>query len=150
MSVPMINIDQLHREREDRITRKKMVYDKILEKCHHRILTAAKNDSSCFCFYIVPSFIYGMPLYNLNTCIMYLVNCLTKNGFDVKYTHPNLIYISWYNKKNPKAIKYKPNKPIGEEKTFKKIDEYKPSGNFIYDEESVNLLSNKAFKLLED
>ena len=65
-------------------------------------------------------------------------------------SHRVLIYISWYNKKNPKAIKYKPNKPIGEEKTFKKIDEYKPSGNFIYDEESVNLLSNKAFKLLED
>lgn len=150
MSVPMINIDQLHREREERISRKKMVYDKILEKCHQRILSASKNDSSCFCFYIVPSFIYGMPLYNLSTCIMYLVNCLSKNGFDVKYTHPNLVYISWYNKKNPKKIEYKSKESIVKPNTYKKIDEYKPSGSFIYDEESVNLLSNKAFKLIDE
>jgi hypothetical protein len=146
--IPMINIDQLHQNRESKMKRKKEIYDEVLRRCHHRIKISAKNDSTCFCFYVIPNFIYGIPLYDNKVCILYLVNCLSYNGFDVKYTHPNLLYISWHNKKNPKhraAIKPKLNN-----NNFKKINDYKPTGKFIYDQESVNLLNNKAFSLLEN
>ena len=148
MSIPMININELHKEREGRINRKKEIYDTILLKCHQRIINASKADNSCFCFYTIPLYIYGVPLYNMKTCILYIIDCLSKNGFDIKYTHPNLIYISWLNKKNPKTIEYKANNNQTKNK-YKTISEYKPSGNFIYDEESVNLLSNKTFNLLD-
>ena len=32
---------------------------------------------------------------------MYVIKKLTGGGFAVKYTHPNLIYISWYRDKKP-------------------------------------------------
>ena len=51
-----------------------------------------------FCFYNVPKYIFGIPLYDIKSCVMFLVTALVKNGFDVKYTHPNLLYISWQNK----------------------------------------------------
>ena len=44
--------------------------------------------------------IFGVPLYDTTPCVLYLVEQLIKNGFDVKYTHPNLLYISWLNRKN--------------------------------------------------
>jgi hypothetical protein len=37
----------------------------------------------------------GVPTYDIFTCITYLIEQLTKNGFEVKYTHPNLLFISW-------------------------------------------------------
>ena len=148
MSIPMININQLHQEREERINRKKNTYESILKRCHHRIITSSKNDSTCFCFFVVPNYIYGVPLYNMKTCVIYIISCLSNNGFDVKYTHPNLIYISWFNKKNPKNFNTK-TASIQPQKHYKTIEDYKPSGNFIYDDSSVNLLKNKAFSLLE-
>ena len=48
-----------------------------------------------FCFYIIPNYVYGTPLYDVNACIVYMVQYLMKNGFYVAYTHPNLLYISW-------------------------------------------------------
>jgi hypothetical protein len=29
---------------------------------------------------------------------MFLVSALTQNGFDVRYTHPNLLFVSWIDK----------------------------------------------------
>jgi len=146
--IPMINIDKLHEDREQRINQKKEVYEEVLKKCHNRILQASKNDCSCFCFFPIPSYIYGIPLYDTKSCVLYLANCLTHNGFDIKYTHPNLLYISWYNKKNPKPkniVKQKNN--INKYKT---INDYKPTGKLIYDKDSIDLLTNKTYNLLEN
>ena len=90
------------------------------------------------------SYIYGVPKFDITGCILYIVDSLVNNGFDVKYTHPNLLYISWLNKYN-KPEKEKKIK----DKKYKTIEEYKPSGKFIYDKTTVDLLSNKAYKLLE-
>ena len=70
---------------------------------------------------------------------------MVNNGFDVKYTHRNLLYISWLNKYNKPEKERKQIK----NKQYKTIEEYKPSGKFIYDKTTVDLLSNKAYKLLE-
>ena len=37
----------------------------------------------------------GVPKYDQGTCIAYLLDKLTVNGFVTKYIHPNLIFISW-------------------------------------------------------
>ena len=92
-------------------------------------------------------------MYDLKSCVIYLVTSLSKNGFDVKYYHPNLVFISWLgktnksideNKKTPQIMPK--SKPLLE---YKSINNYKPSGNFVYDNSSLNLFeksSNKLFK----
>ena len=139
----MINIDELNIINEDRYKRRLEIYDNVLKKCHERIKTVAHSPrGGTFCFYIVPTYIFGIPIYELNTCIVYIVQHLIKNGFEVNYTHPNLLYISWLNRKNSLEYKKKetPTKPKEE---FKKIDNYKPSGQFLYDLNSMDFLKKK-------
>lgn len=152
MDIPLINIDELHAKRTNRKNNRKKSYEEVLRRCHHRIKLTSETEEYCFCFYTIPNYIYGIPLYDQTECILYIINNLIENGFDVKYTHPNLIYISWLNKSNKnsknKMIKNS-NNLIEEKPKYKQITDYKPSGNFIYSKESIDLLSNKTNKLLE-
>ena len=145
----MINIDELHRKRNEKKNKKKQVFEDILKKCHDRIKLTANKEDVCFCFFKVPIYIYGIPLYDMNSCIIYIVTSLSKNGFDIKYFHPNLIYISWLGKTN-KSIEA-PKKP--ENKTlpinYKSTTNYKPSGNFVYNNNSLSLFDNQSKKLFQ-
>ena len=96
----MLNINALYREMDKKEKRKLRVFNEVLQKCHQRIVTIVKKTGDSFCFFIVPTCIFGVPLYNTTSCVLYLVEQLIKNGFDVKYTHPNLLYISWFHRQN--------------------------------------------------
>ena len=37
----------------------------------------------------------GIPIYDIATCTSYIISKLIENGFLVKYTYPNLLFISW-------------------------------------------------------
>jgi hypothetical protein len=140
----MININELIENKNDLIDRKTKIYDKILTKCHHRIkLVSKQNPLICYCLYIIPKIVYGIPLYNLSECIKYLFDKLTENGFQVNYTHPNLLIISW--------IHIKPKKrAIAPEITnnYKSINNYKPTGNLIYNQSNISALNSKTNNLL--
>lgn len=91
-----ISLDELYdRKREVEIYRLN-VYKRILARVHTKIkMTARQKNDNGFMFYLVPEFIFGVPKYNINTCISYIIQKLEENGFIVKYTHPNLLFISW-------------------------------------------------------
>lgn len=90
-----ISLDELYdRTREVEINRMN-IYRKILNRVHNKIKTISRQKCETQLFYVVPEFIFGVPKYNVNTCISYVVEKLEENGFLVKYTHPNLLFISW-------------------------------------------------------
>ena len=98
----MLNINRLHNELKKRETRKRNVYKEVLNKCNLRIININQKSSECYCFFLVPTFIFGVPLYNVTNCVIYIMQDLIDKGFKVTYTHPNLLYINWYEK--PKNI----------------------------------------------
>ena len=98
----MLNINQLHKEIEIREKRKNKVYQNILEKVYYRIIQTNTKSTDCFCVFVVPSFSFGVPLYNITNCVIYIMEDLINKGFKVNYTHPNLLSISW--KEKPKHI----------------------------------------------
>lgn len=103
----MVNIDSLHREQQEKLERKKAIFVKILQDCHNKIKLAAKNSKDATnCFYAVPKYKFGVPLYDMRGCILFLTKSLVNNGFDVWYTHPNLLLISWKDKSNQNSITY--------------------------------------------
>jgi hypothetical protein len=75
-------------------------FDYILNMCYRHIQKCVSTlRTTYFCFYEVPEFILGFPLFDLNECITYLQNRLVKSGFHVKYFFPNVLLISWGQKK---------------------------------------------------
>ena len=45
--------------------------------------------------FVIPEFILGIPRYDIAECTNYVIEKLTENGFQLKYTYPNLLFISW-------------------------------------------------------
>ncbi len=90
----MLNIYSLYKKQHEKQKIRISVYEKVLLKCHRRIKFVADSGKQQT-YFIVPEYMFGIPLYNQIACVCYLIIKLRKNGFKVKYTHPNFIYMSW-------------------------------------------------------
>ena len=72
------------------------LFKKILNRIHVRIkTTSSQNVHEKFCWFVIPEIIIGVPKYDQSGCIAYIMDTLQTNGFQVKYFHPNTIFISW-------------------------------------------------------
>jgi hypothetical protein len=91
-----LNIDDLYEKKRQQDLSKLALYNKILNRIHVRIQTVSKQRvNEQFCWYVVPEIIIGVPRYDQASCIAYLIDKLKDNGFNVRYIHPNTLFISW-------------------------------------------------------
>jgi hypothetical protein len=91
-----INIDELYEKKRLYDLSKLELYNKILNRIHVRIKTTSKlKIDEHFCWFVVPEIIIGVPKYDQAACIAYLIDKLKDNGFNVRYIHPNTLFISW-------------------------------------------------------
>lgn len=91
-----INLDELYERKKQTDLNTLAVYNKILKRIHTRIKTVSRQKiDEQFCWYLVPEMIIGIPRYDHGACTAYIIDKLTENGFIVRYTHPNLLFISW-------------------------------------------------------
>jgi hypothetical protein len=170
--VNKVNIDELYERDHNRNLKKISTFNKILNRILKRINVAGKcirNDK--YIFYNIPDYIFGEPTYNKADCIAYVITKLEDNNFDVKYIHPNCLLISWeqfvptfmrneIRKKNGIILDEKGNiikrendeeeinnlkdkKEQKEQKTYTPLNNYKPTGRLIYNEEYFDKLKNK-------
>ena len=52
LNTPFVNIDELHRQQQEKLERRYAIYEKILGLCHNRIKQVGRNpDNMGFCFY---------------------------------------------------------------------------------------------------
>jgi hypothetical protein len=178
--VGKVNIDELYYKKQQKDLKQLSIFNKILNRVHRRINFTSKNRiNDKHIWFTVPEYIFGEPIYDQGDCIGYLVKNLQDNGFDVRYVHPNTLFVSWANwipsyvrseikKKTGKIIDEKgniiekdgdvdnndPNSNIlndnrnnngGKEKReFKPINQYKPTGNLVYNPEMFEKLEKKV------
>jgi hypothetical protein len=91
-----LNIDELYEKKRQHDLNKLALFNKMLNRIHVRIKTTSRQKlDDNFCWYVVPELIIGVPKYDQGACIAYLMDKLTTNGFNVKYIHPNTLFISW-------------------------------------------------------
>lgn len=96
-----LTVHGLNSQIMNRSESKKKTYEKIMENIYSR-MEKATSMNQLNCFYEVPEFLIGHPLYNINDCLEFNISQLMKNGFLVKYYFPRILYISW----NMEEIKY--------------------------------------------
>lgn len=97
-NIENINIDELYEKQQQRDLRQLSIFNKILNRIHHRIkLTSRTKKHEKHIWFQIPEFIFGEPVYKKEDCIGYIVSKLEQNKFHVKYIHPNTLFISWSN-----------------------------------------------------
>lgn len=92
-----LNIDELYEKKRLYDLNVLSLFKKMLNSVHLKIKTTSrqKRDEQ-MCWYVVPEIILGVPKYDQGACIAYLMDKLKTNGFNVRYVHPNVLFISWY------------------------------------------------------
>ena len=91
-----LNMDELYAKKQQQDLNVINNYNKILTRIHNKIKYISKqliNDQCCW--YVMPEMMIGIPKYNHKDCTAYIIQKLRDNGFIVRYTHPNLLFISW-------------------------------------------------------
>ena len=137
-----LNINDLYETSNNKNIMRLRIFDDVLKKIHTRIKYNATHEKM-YCFYQIPEFIIGVPLYDINDLQKYLINSIKKDGFRVLYVEPNWLFINW-DKKEKSKIKLRPKY---KKDNFKLIDEYKPSGNF-YNDNDLSSIKYKTEGLL--
>lgn len=134
-----ISLDELYEGKQKRDLRILNTFKTILARVHKQIkLTSRQKIDQQFCWFLVPEFILGTPSYNHQDCAVYIISKLEENGFLVKYTHPNLLLISWQHWV-PSYVRQELKKKTGMEIDGKGNFVKKPSNDNI---NSLNLNSN--------
>ena len=180
-----INLDDLYEQKRVSDLAKLNVYNKLLNRIHTRIRTTSRQkNNNNVCWFLIPEVMIGAPKYDRTECIPYIVDQLKDNGFIVRYTHPNLLFISWshwipgyvreeikkktgmnvdgYGNEVEDKKKGKDDKnntvgglltsndsinvnklDKGKGKDFASIDDYKPTGNLIYNQDLLKKIEDK-------
>lgn len=91
-----INIDELYERQQKKDLKQVSIFNKLLARIHNKIkITARSRVGEKHIWFNVPEYIFGEPVYKQADCIAYLVDKLEDNKFQVRYMHPNTLFVSW-------------------------------------------------------
>jgi len=125
-----LNIDELYEKKRQQDLNKLALFNKILNRIHVKIKTISRQKvDEQFCWFLVPETIIGVPRYDQAACIAYIIDKLKSNGFNIKYIHPNMLFISWMHF-IPSYVRNELKKKTGIviNEFGQKIDEQNPNG----------------------
>jgi hypothetical protein len=92
----VIQMQDLYARRQQKDTARLRAYDQILKQIMARIRTHSQLPTHpTDILYEVPYFLMGLPRIDMQDAVSYLAFQLRAGGFDVRFTFPNLLYISW-------------------------------------------------------
>jgi hypothetical protein len=146
-----INLDDLYEKKRQHDLNKLALYNKILNRIHVRIKTTSRQKTDeHFCWYVIPEIIIGVPKYDQGSCIAYMLDKLKENGFQVKYIHPNTLFICW-NHWVPSYVRTELKKKTGiiVDEYGRKIEEEDDSNKSLLTLSSNNDLQEVMFKVKE-
>ena len=103
---PPVNVLDLYRNIHQKKMKRLSGYDAVLQKCYGRVRQANALDQMRIMFE-VPDFMLGVPIYNIQHCMAYMIHQLRTHGFVVTYYFPRILYISWDPQDLPEAQKKK-------------------------------------------
>ena len=135
-----LNMDELYVKKQQQDLNVMNNYNKILSRVHNKIKYVSKqliNDQCCW--YVMPEMLIGIPKYNCADCTSYVIEKLRDNGFVVRYTYPNLLFISWKHWV-PSYVRNEIKK-----KTGQNIDEY---GNLVSENDNNDKEDNNMNNII--
>ncbi len=137
----MIDINELSKERKKLQKKKELIFKNILQRIYNKIKLVNKLNN--YCYYMIPKFVVGMPLFNMSKCSEYVYDRLVKQGFKVTRVQYNHFMIYWghvdessssISNNQTNDIDYSEFIPRNKQDNFRNINDLtNNSNNFIYD-----------------
>ena len=90
-----LNMKELYSTINEKTLKRMEIYDDVLKKCHLRIKYNSTLERT-YCFYQIPEFIIGVPLYDVNEMKTYVMNSLKNNGFELLYIFTGFFLLMIY------------------------------------------------------
>ena len=90
-----LNINKLRSDVEAREIKKIKIFETILDMCYQKILNINQKSDNYNCTFVVPNVVFGLPLYNIGDCIIFIMDKLVEKGFEIYFAVPTTIHISW-------------------------------------------------------
>ncbi len=147
------SVSDIHNKQRQKDLRRLYVYKSILGKVYKKIKNSSINEES-YCFFEVPEYIYGTPLYNMKDCVIFILNNLHEKGFSAKYVDPLLIFVCWNLPKpnlritdlpkltNGASTSMEPRRVIQDTPQYRPIENFQGSGNYLYSNNNNNRTSS--------
>lgn len=88
------SIQDIFKTQQEKEKHRMRIYENILSKCFKKIKELALHEEF-YCFFPLPEYIPGHPIYNMTECVQFILNSLHDKGFHARYVDPFMIFISW-------------------------------------------------------
>ena len=89
------NINNLHSEKNEKEKVRSDAFVLVLNKCIEKIIHTNKHTDQTYIFFDVPRFLIEYPFYDMNSCVLYIMNKLTPANYKVSFIAPFYLYIDW-------------------------------------------------------
>lgn len=91
-------IDSLHKEKSSKEKSKYDILNIVLNKCIEKIIYTNRHTNKTYVIFEVPQILIGHPMYEMNSCIIFLMQQFIKKGYIVEFIEPFYLYIDLGNR----------------------------------------------------
>lgn len=92
------SISSLHDEKNIKEKHRINMFKIVLHKCIDKIIYTNRHTDKTFIIFDVPRVLIGYPFYDFKSCVVFLIQELTKNEYYTEYIEPFYLYIDWGSK----------------------------------------------------
>jgi hypothetical protein len=133
----LFSVNEIHKKQREKEKNRLKIYENISAKCFKKIKETSLNEET-FCFFRLPEYIPGLPLYNMTECVIFILNLLHEKGFKARYCDHYMLFVSWsFLKPTLKLIENVPQREVKKNiidelnLKYKPIENYNSFNNFI-------------------
>ena len=89
------SISFLHQEKSIKENSKNDIFNIVLSKIIQKITYANRHTEQTYIISEIPKILIGYPQYDMKSCILFIMNQLSNNGYIVEFVEPFYLYIDW-------------------------------------------------------
>jgi hypothetical protein len=135
-------IDSLHKERTSKEKSKYDIMNIVLNKCVEKIVYTNRHTDKTYVIFEVPKILIGYPMYDMKSCILFIIQQLTNSGYLINFIEPFYLYIDWG---SIKPIKKKSSESL-KEQTKSLLKHFPNTSKIEYIYEDITSNTNKKNK----
>jgi hypothetical protein len=95
-NIPSISV--LHKEKNIKENSKIDIFNIVLNRIIEKITFTNRQTDQTYIIFEVPKILIGYPNYDMQSCILFIINKLSHHGYIVEFIEPFYLYIDWGSK----------------------------------------------------